>query len=49
LPTGQSGNPFSKHYEDQAQKYLDGEFVKMMLNKDEIRASEDVLILLPEK
>lgn len=49
LPTGQSGNPFSKHYKDQAQKYLDGEFVKMMLNKDEIRASEDVLILLPEK
>ena len=47
LPTGQSGNVFSKHYKDQAQKYLNGEFVKMMLNKDEIRASKDVLILLP--
>jgi penicillin amidase len=49
LPTGQSGNIFSKHYKDQAQKYLDGEFVKMMLNKDEIRASKDVLILLPSE
>ena len=49
LPTGQSGNVFSKHYKDQAQKYLDGEFIKMMLNKQEIRASEDVLIILPEK
>ena len=47
LPTGQSGNVFSKHYEDQAQKYLDGEFVKMMLNEQEIKASEDKLILTP--
>ncbi|TMM57099.1 penicillin acylase family protein [Maribacter algarum] len=36
LPTGQSGNPFSKHYKDQAQMFLNGEFRKMMLNKDEI-------------
>jgi len=49
LPTGQSGNVFSKHYKDQAEKYLKGEFVKMMLNKDEIKSSEDILILLPEK
>ncbi len=49
LPTGQSGNVFSKHYDDQAQKYLKGEFVKMMLNKKEIKASEDVLVLLPKK
>ena len=47
LPTGQSGNVFSKHYDDQAQKYLDGEFVKMMLNEEEIRASEDRLTLKP--
>ncbi len=47
LPTGQSGNVFSKHYKDQADKYLKGEFVKMLLNKDEIRAAEDILILLP--
>ena len=48
LPTGQSGNVFSKHYKDQAQKYLDGEFVKMMLNEQEIKASEDQLVLLPQ-
>ena len=47
IPTGQSGNVFSKHYEDQARKYLEGEFVKMMLNEDEIRASEDKLMLTP--
>jgi len=48
LPTGQSGNVFSKHYKDQAQKYLEGDFVKMMLNKEEIKASKDVLVLLPK-
>jgi penicillin amidase len=49
IPTGQSGNVFSKHYKDQAQKYLDGEFVKMMLNKEEIEASQDKLVLQPSK
>lgn len=49
LPTGQSGNVFSKHYKDQAEKYLKGEFVKMMLNKDEIRGSKDVLIMTPSE
>ena len=47
LPTGQSGNVFSKHYKDQAQKYLDGEFVKMMLNEEEIKKAEDRLVLRP--
>ncbi len=36
LPTGQSGNPFSKHYQDQAEMYMKGEFRKMKLNKEEI-------------
>ncbi len=36
LPTGQSGNPFSKHYEDQAKMFVNGEFRKMMINKEEI-------------
>ena len=49
LPTGQSGNVFSKHYKDQTQKYLNGEFIKMMLNKEEIKASKDVLIMEPQK
>jgi penicillin amidase len=49
LPTGQSGNVFSPHYDDQAQKYLDGEFVKMKLNKKEIEASENKLVFKPKK
>lgn len=48
IPTGQSGNVFSKHYKDQAQKYLNGEFVKMMLNKEEIQKSKDKLVLEPK-
>ena len=47
IPTGQSGNVFSKHYKDQAQKYLEGRFVKMMLNKEEIQRSKDKLVLEP--
>ena len=49
LPTGQSGNVFSKHYSDQAEKYLKGEFYKMKLNKEEIQTSKDHLILQPVK
>jgi len=44
LPTGQSGNIFSKHYKDQAQKYVNGEFVKTILNKEDIEGSENMLI-----
>ncbi len=47
IPTGQSGNVFSKHYKDQAKKYLNGEFVKMMLNKEEIQKSKDKLVIEP--
>ncbi|NRT16144.1 penicillin amidase [Flavobacterium sp. 28A] len=36
LPTGQSGNPFSKHYNDQAKLYNEGKFRKMKMNKEEI-------------
>jgi len=49
LPTGQSGNVFSNHYKDQAQKNVDGEFVKMKLNQKEIEASENVLIFKVKK
>ncbi len=48
LPTGQSGNVFSKHYDDQAEKYLKGEFFKMKLNKEEIQKSEELLLLEPK-
>ncbi|WP_431167285.1 penicillin acylase family protein [Tenacibaculum halocynthiae] len=49
LPTGQSGNVFSSYYKDQTQKYLDGKFVKMKLNQQEIENSENVLVFMPKK
>ena len=49
LPTGQSGNVFSEYYKDQTHKYLEGKFVKMMLNQQEIENSENVLIITPTK
>ena len=49
LPTGQSGNPFSDHYEDQARMYNKGEYRKMMMNRDEIvTTSKSLLIFGPE-
>ncbi len=48
VPTGQSGNVFSDYYKDQSQKYLDGEFVKMILNPKEIQETENILILSPK-
>ncbi len=48
LPTGQSGNQQSKHYNDQAEKYNKGEFVKMLLNEKEIKASENKLVFAPK-
>ncbi len=47
-PTGQSGNPLSDHYKDQAEKYVNGEFVPMLLNKNVIQQSENVLVLTPK-
>ena len=49
LPTGQSGNLFSAHYDDQAQKYVDGEFVPMKLNQKAIEASKNRLIFKVKK
>ena len=43
-----SGNVFSDHYKDQAQKYVDGEFIKMKLNQKEIETSLNVLIFKPK-
>ena len=48
LPTGQSGNVFSEYYKDQTHKYLEGKFVKMLLNQSEIEQSENVLVLTPK-
>ncbi len=48
LPTGQSGNPFSPHYDDQAEMYARGEFRKMMMNPSEIeQAARHTLLFIP--
>lgn len=49
LPTGQSGNPLSPHYRDQAELFVTGEFRKMMLNTEEIRntASSTLVLVAP--
>ena len=50
LPTGQSGNPFSKHYKDQAKMFVNGEFRKMMMNEKEIKeTSAGVLRFKPKE
>ncbi|PIE49853.1 MAG: penicillin acylase family protein [Flavobacteriales bacterium] len=48
LPTGQSGNPLSKHYKDQADKYINGQFVPMHLNIDTIKQFKDKLVFKPQ-
>lgn len=48
LPTGQSGNPFSKYYQDQAEMYAKGEFRRMLMNRNEIVGNSDSkLIFVP--
>ncbi len=49
LPTGQSGNPLSKHYKDQAVLYNEGKFRKMKMNKKEIEANSRKLVFKPAK
>ena len=48
LPTGQSGNPFSEHYKNQAELYNNGNFRKMKINKEEIISSSTKLTILPK-
>ncbi|MBC7525714.1 MAG: penicillin acylase family protein [Flavobacterium sp.] len=48
LPTGQSGNPMSKHYSDQAEMYNKGAFRKMKLNKAEIIKTSTRLVFKPK-
>ncbi len=49
LPTGQSGNPMSEHYKDQAPLYNEGRFRKMKLNKAEIVRTSTKLVFIPYK
>lgn len=49
LPTGQSGNRFSKHYSDQAKLYAKGKYRPQLMNEAEIRdKSKRTLVLLPK-
>ncbi len=48
LPTGQSGNFLSKHYNDQAEMYNAGKFRKMKLNKKEIINTSTKLVFKPK-
>ena len=48
LPTGQSGNPFSKHFKDQAEMSNKGAFRKMKMNKKEIISTSTKLTILPK-
>ncbi|SHM10750.1 penicillin acylase family protein [Flavobacterium xinjiangense] len=46
LPTGQSGNPLSSHYSDQAELYNAGKFRKMKMNKAEIVKTSTKLVFI---
>ena len=48
LPTGNSGNPMSKFYNNQAEMYAKGQFRKMKMNKKEIINSATKLIFTPK-
>lgn len=48
LPTGQSGNRFSRFYKDQANKYLNGQFVRMNFNPQDYEKSTNKLEFLPK-
>jgi len=47
LPTGNSGNVLSPHYKDQAQLFIEGKFVPMLINEEKIKSGKNVLKLVP--
>jgi penicillin amidase len=48
IPTGQSGNPFSPFYDNLAEKFIDNEFVKLLMNSSEIRDNSSLLRFSPK-
>lgn len=46
-PTGQSGNPMSEHYQDQAEMFIAGEFRPTWINRESIVNNSEKLILSP--
>lgn len=49
LPTGNSGNIMSPHFQDQAEMYVNGEFRMMMMNKEEIQEIGSLLKVTPKE
>jgi len=48
LPAGQSGNPFDKHFDDQFQRYVNGQYREVWLDNKDIRTHRSsTLILTP--
>jgi len=48
LPAGQSGNPFDKHFDDQFQRYIQGQYREIWLNTEDIqKKSSSILTLTP--
>jgi penicillin amidase len=49
LPTGNSGNRFSKHYADQKDLYVKGRYRPQLMNEEEIKdKSKGKLVLIPQ-
>ena len=44
LPTGQSGNVFSRHYSDQAEMYATGKYRPMLMNEEAIKKGGKKLV-----
>ncbi|MDT4810410.1 Acyl-homoserine lactone acylase QuiP [compost metagenome] len=47
-PVGQSGVPFDRHYADQAEAYIKGEYLPMHFSEEDVKAnSKETLVLKP--
>jgi len=44
LPTGSSGNPFSRHYRDQAPRWMRGELVTVPISPSKVSMAEELLL-----
>ncbi|MEL6275191.1 MAG: penicillin acylase family protein, partial [Bacteroidota bacterium] len=49
LPSGQSGNVMSPHYDDQAQLFADGKFRLQKMNAEEIKGEGSRLLVMEPK
>ncbi|MEE8486759.1 MAG: penicillin acylase family protein, partial [Gemmatimonadota bacterium] len=47
IPTGQSGNPFSRHYDDMLPLWREGRLVRLPLEESDSLAAVRKLTLLP--